>query len=138
MDIGIMGSAFVAQTVGGKLLDLGHTVTISSRDASQSKDRGEVGTLPSADDWAAAQRADGAAAAAGSFAEAAAAGELVVNATAGAGSLAALELAGASNLRGKILIDLSNPPGVCRRACPCATPTRSANRSRPHCPRRAW
>ncbi len=109
MDIGIIGSATVAQTVGGKLLDLGHTVTISSRDTSRSKDRGEMGTLPSADRWVAEQRAEGADAAAGSFAEAAAAGELVINATTGAGSLEALELAGASNLRGKILIDLSNP-----------------------------
>jgi len=109
MDIGIIGSSTVAQTVGGKLLDLGHTVTISSRDTSQGKDRGAMGKLPSADEWVAAQRADGAAAAAGSFAAAAAAGELVINATAGAGSLEALELAGASNLRGKILIDLSNP-----------------------------
>jgi predicted dinucleotide-binding enzyme len=109
MDIGIIGSGQVAQIVGGKLLDLGHTVTVSSRDTSQSKDRGEWGKLPSADEWAAAQRADGAAAAAGSFAAAAAAGELVINATAGTGSLPALELAGASNLRGKILVDLSNP-----------------------------
>jgi len=109
MDIGIIGSGRVAQTVGGKLLDLGHTVTISSRDTSRAKDLGAMGKLPSADEWAAAQRADGADAAAGSFAQAAAAGELAINATAGAGSLAALALAGASNLRGKILIDLANP-----------------------------
>jgi predicted dinucleotide-binding enzyme len=109
MDIGIIGSGRVAQTVGGKLLDLGHTVTISSRDTSKSKDLGAMGALPSADEWVAAQRADGAAAAAGSFAAAAAAGELVINATAGSGSLEAIELAGARNLRGKILIDLANP-----------------------------
>ncbi|MEI6727871.1 MAG: NAD(P)-binding domain-containing protein [Actinomycetes bacterium] len=109
MDIGIIGSGQVAQIVGGKLLDLGHTVTLSSRDTSQGKDRGEWGKLPSADEWVAAQRAEGADAAAGSFAQAAAAGELVINATAGGGSLAALEAAGASNLRGKILIDLANP-----------------------------
>ena len=109
MDIGIIGSGGVARTLASKLLDLGHTVTISSRDTSKAKDLGQMGTLPSADEWVAAQRADGAAAAAGSFAEAAAAGELVINAAAGAGVLEALELAGASNLHGKIVIDLSNP-----------------------------
>ena len=57
MDIGIIGSGQVAQTLGGKFLDLGHSVTISSRDSSQAKDRGEWGVIPSAEDWAAAQRA---------------------------------------------------------------------------------
>ena len=109
MDIGIIGSGQVAQTLGGKFLDLGHSVTISSRDTGQAKDLGERGVIPGAAEWAAAQRAEGADAAAGSFAAAAAAGELIVNATAGASSLAALGLAGVEHLRGKILIDLANP-----------------------------
>jgi len=109
MDIGIIGSGQVAQTLGGKFLDLGHSVTISSRDTGQAKDLGEQGVIPSAAEWAAARRTTGADAAAGSFAAAAAGGELIVNATAGAASLAALGLAGAENLRGKILIDLANP-----------------------------
>ena len=121
MDIGIIGSGQVAQTLGGKFLDLGHSVTISSRDTGRSKDRGEWGVIPSADDWAAAQRAEGAAAAAGSFAAAAVAGELIVNATAGASSLAALELAGAEHLRGKILIDLANPLDFSRGMPPSLT-----------------
>jgi predicted dinucleotide-binding enzyme len=45
----------------------------------------------------------------GSPAEAAAHGEVVINATNGAGALAALQLGGADNLSGKILIDISNP-----------------------------
>ena len=109
MDIGIIGSGQVARTLGGKFLDLGHSVTISSRDTGQAKDLGEQGVIPSAAEWAAARRITGADAAAGSFAAAAAAGELIVNATAGASSLAALGLAGAERLRGKILIDLANP-----------------------------
>src|SRR5450756_2244192 len=121
MDIGIIGSGQVAQTLGGKFLDLGHSVTISSRDPSQPKDRGELGVIPSADEWAAAQRAEGAAAAAGSFAAAALAGDLVVNATAGASSLAALELAGAEHLRGKVLIDLANPLDFSRGMPPSLT-----------------
>ena len=45
----------------------------------------------------------------GTLAEAAAFGEIVVNATPGAASLEALEAAGAENLAGKTLWDISNP-----------------------------
>ncbi|HEY5169924.1 MAG TPA: NAD(P)-binding domain-containing protein, partial [Thermoleophilia bacterium] len=67
MDIGIIGSGRVAQTLATKLLELGHSVTISSRDTTKAKDLGEWGTLPSAEQFAAAQRELGGAAAAGSF-----------------------------------------------------------------------
>jgi hypothetical protein len=109
MDIGIIGSATVAQTLGGKFLELGHAVTISSRDANRKKDLGERGTLPGAEEWAEARRGEGAEATAGSFAAAAAFGEVLFNCTAGSASLAALELAGAESLGGKILVDVSNP-----------------------------
>ena len=45
----------------------------------------------------------------GSFEEAAAFGEIVINATHGGSSIAALKLAGAKNLAGKILVDIANP-----------------------------
>jgi predicted dinucleotide-binding enzyme len=45
----------------------------------------------------------------GTFADAAGFGEVLVNATAGTASLEALEAAGAENLAGKVLIDVSNP-----------------------------
>lgn len=45
----------------------------------------------------------------GVFEEAATNSELVVNATSGEGSLDALRSAGAANLSGKVLIDISNP-----------------------------
>jgi predicted dinucleotide-binding enzyme len=108
MDIGIIGSSTVAQTLATKLLELGHDVMISSRDTSRAKDRGDRGTLPSADDFAAAQRELGRHAAAGSFADASAHGAVVINATAGGHSLEALEAAGGSNLAGKILVDVAN------------------------------
>jgi predicted dinucleotide-binding enzyme len=109
MKIGIIGSSTVAQTLATKLVEVGHSVTISSRDTSKAKDRGPMGVLPSADDWAAEQRARGYEAAAAGFADTAASGELLINATAGTGSLPALRAAGADNLRGKILVDVSNP-----------------------------
>lgn len=108
MKIGIIGSGSVAQILAGKLAAAGHAVTISSRDITKAKES-SLGPIPSADDWAAEARAKGLEATAGSFAEAAVAGELIINATPGGGSLEALQAAGAENLRGKILVDLSNP-----------------------------
>jgi hypothetical protein len=96
MRFGILGTGVVGQTVGGKLVQLGHEVKMGSREAGNEK----------AVAWAAAA---GEGASEGSFADAAAHGEIVVNATAGAASLAALQAAGADNLRGKVLIDVANP-----------------------------
>jgi predicted dinucleotide-binding enzyme len=109
MDIGIIGSSTVAQTLGGKLAEVGHAVTLGSRDTTRAHETG-WGTVPSADDWAAAQRREGREARSASFAEAAAHGvDLVINATEGVHSLEALEAAGRDNLAGKILMDVSNP-----------------------------
>ena len=109
MDIGIIGSGRVAQTLAAKLLELGNRVTVSSRDTTRGEGPRDVGHLPSADAFAAAQRELGRDAAAGSFADAAAAGEVVINATAGGHSLEALAAAGADHLAGKILVDVANP-----------------------------
>ncbi len=94
MKFGVLGSGMVGQAISGKLVALGHDVVVGTRDTGKLAE------------WLAGP---GRGARAGSFAEAAAHGEMVVNATAGSGSLAALALAGADNLRGKVLIDISNP-----------------------------
>jgi predicted dinucleotide-binding enzyme len=86
----------VGQAIAGKLVELGHEVTMGSRKAGNEK----------AVAWA-AEAGDGASE--GSFADAAAFGEVMVNATAGEASLAALEAAGSDNLAGKVLIDAANP-----------------------------
>lgn len=98
MKIGVFGTGVVGQTVAGKFADLGHSVQVGTRDVAKT--------------------------AQGSFAQwhgahpdielvpmkqAAIHGEILVNATSGLGSLDALRLAGAENLKGKILIDISNP-----------------------------
>jgi 8-hydroxy-5-deazaflavin:NADPH oxidoreductase len=85
----------VGQTIGGKLVAIGHEVRMGSRQAGNEK----------ALAWVAEA---GEAASEGSFADAASFGEIVVNATAGAHSLEALEAAGAENLDGKVLIDVAN------------------------------
>ena len=96
MHVGVIGTGVVGQVVGGKLVSLGHEVMMGSRRAGNEK----------AVAWAAAA---GERASQGSFADAAAFGELLINATAGMVSLEALRAAGAANLAGKVLIDISNP-----------------------------
>jgi predicted dinucleotide-binding enzyme len=96
MRIGVLGTGMVGHALASRLVETGHDVVMGSRDAANEK----------AVAWAAAQQARGAA---GTFAEAAAHGEVVLNATGGAVSLDVLRLAGADNLAGKVLIDVSNP-----------------------------
>ena len=96
MRIGVLGTGMVGQTLATKLVAVGHDVLMGSRDAAN----------PKAAEWATSTKGHGRA---GTFAEAAEHAEVVVNATAGQASLAALELAGADNLAGKVLIDVANP-----------------------------
>lgn len=96
MNIGVLGSGMVGQTIGSKLVQLGHHVMMGSRDAAN----------PKAIVWA---KDEGRGASFGTFANAADFGEIVFNCTLGSASLEALHQAGAENLRDKILIDTSNP-----------------------------
>lgn len=95
MRIGVLGTGIVGQTLGRRLVGLGHEVKMGSRAAGNEK----------AVAWA-AEAGEGASE--GSFADAAGFGELIVNATAGGASLDALTAAGADNLAGKVLLDVAN------------------------------
>jgi predicted dinucleotide-binding enzyme len=98
MNIGVLGTGIVARTLGRRLVELGHSVALGSRDPNH----------PAAAEWLqSVGTARGARA--GTFADAAAHGALLINATSGAGSIAALRLAGERNLHGKVLIDVANP-----------------------------
>ena len=108
MKIGIIGSGIVGQTLGGKLLEVGNEVMISSRDTSRAKDSGRF-KLPSVDQWVKDRRAKGQKASGGSFRDAARFGEVVINATPGKISVEALKTAGRENLKGKVLVELANP-----------------------------
>jgi predicted dinucleotide-binding enzyme len=81
MNIGVLGTGMVGRTIAGKLAELGHDVRVGSRQASDD---------------------------AVTFADAAAHGEIVFNCTNGAASLDALTAAGADNLDGKVLVDVTN------------------------------
>ena len=96
MKIAVLGTGMVGETLGSKLIQLGHEVIMGSRSKNNDK----------ASAWV---QKSGALASQGSFADAAAAGELVLNCTLGSASIEALTQAGEDNLAGKILWDLSNP-----------------------------
>src|SRR3954447_3496086 len=82
MQVGILGAGPVGQTLATKLRELGHEISIGTRTPRE----GAV-----------------------SYSEAARDAELLINATGGTASLEALASAGAENLTGKGLIDVSNP-----------------------------
>lgn len=96
MQIGILGSGVTGQTLGSKLVQLGHEVMLGSREEAK----------PSSVAWA---RDAGQHALYGTFMNAASFGEVLLNCTLGMASLDALQTAGAENLKGKILIDTANP-----------------------------
>jgi len=107
MKIGIIGTGVVGRSVGAALGGLGHETMLGTRDLKQTMERTGQDAYgnPPFSEWIGDSRG----VKVGTFAEAAAHGELVVNATEGAHSIEALKLSGEANLRGKILIDLSNP-----------------------------
>jgi predicted dinucleotide-binding enzyme len=81
MQVGILGAGPVGQTLATKLRELGHDVSIGTRTPRE----GAV-----------------------SYSDAARDADLLINATGGTASLEALASAGAENLAGKVLIDVSN------------------------------
>lgn len=107
MNIAILGTGSVGQTIGAKLAELGHTVMIGTRSVRETLARTQPDQYgnPPFKDWLAQHPAIRL----GSYTEAAAHGEVVFNCTAGTGSLDALHAAGSENLNGKILLDLANP-----------------------------
>ncbi|MFZ4546017.1 MAG: NADPH-dependent F420 reductase [Bacteroidales bacterium] len=94
--IAILGTGIVGNTIGSKLVSLGHTVMMGSR--SENNEKAHV--------WA---ENNGTQASYGTFLDAAASAEIIFNCTSGQVSLEALQLAGRENLQGKILVDLANP-----------------------------
>lgn len=96
MKIGILGTGMVGQAIATKMIQLGHTVMMGSRSGKHEK----------AEAWIAA---NGPSASQGTFAETASYGEIIFNCTKGEITLEVIKQAGAENLKGKILADVTNP-----------------------------
>ena len=107
MNIAVLGTGTVGRAIAGRLHELGHAVTVGTRDPQATLARTEpdaMGIAPFT-----AWHADHPEVALVTHADAAAGAELVVLATSGTTALEVLGLAGAANLAGKPLVDISNP-----------------------------
>lgn len=107
MRVAVLGTGMVGQAVAGRFDELGHEVYVGTRDPVATMIRTEPDHLgnqpfPTWHELHPDARL-------ATYADAAAAAELVVNATPGTASMEVLEAAGAENLDGKVLIDISNP-----------------------------
>ena len=107
MKIAVLGTGMVGQAIAARLSGQGHDVTIGTRDPQATLARTGPDGMgnPPFSAWA----EDHAQVNLATLSEAAAGAELVVNATNGSGAMPALEQAGAENLAGKVLVDISNP-----------------------------
>jgi 8-hydroxy-5-deazaflavin:NADPH oxidoreductase len=107
MHIGILGTGIVGQTLGLRLVQLGHPVMLGTRDPAQLDE--PKGRGPDARTLRAWLALAGSAASVGTFRDAAASGELVITALSGVVSLEVLQTVGEAHLNGKTLLDTSNP-----------------------------
>lgn len=92
--VGVLGSGSVAQILAAGFVKYGYQVKMGTREPAKLKD------------FAAKE---GASLSVGSFADAAAFGDIVVLAVKGTAARSAMEAAGISNLKGKVVIDPTNP-----------------------------
>ncbi|MBL8911499.1 MAG: NAD(P)-binding domain-containing protein [Archangium sp.] len=96
MRVAVFGTGTVGETLGRKLIEVGHDVMMGSRSASNEKALAWV-------------KKAGSKASAGTFSDAAKYGQLIVNATLGTATIEVFKAAGADNTAGKPVIDISNP-----------------------------
>jgi predicted dinucleotide-binding enzyme len=94
MKYGVLGTGMVGLAISNRLAELGHEVMIGTREPSKSGDK---------------LKSKSKVVRVGTFAECASFAEIIFNATNGAASLDVLNMAGESNLKGKVLVDISNP-----------------------------
>ena len=99
MELAVLGTGSAGRAIAARLAELGHQVSIGTRDPDATQARADYA------EWAGDHRQVRLA----TYAAAAAAADVVLHVTNGASALDVLAQAGADNLDGKILIDVSNP-----------------------------
>ena len=107
MRIAVLGTGMVGLALAARFTELGHTVTVGTRDPQGTLER--VGSDAMGNPAYAVWAGEHDQVALATYADAAAGAELVVNATSGAATVAVLDAAGEDNLAGKVVLDISNP-----------------------------
>jgi 8-hydroxy-5-deazaflavin:NADPH oxidoreductase len=107
MNITVLGTGIVGQVIAAKLAELGHTVTIGTRDVEKTLARNTKDGMgnPPFGEWYEKNKSKIKLA---SYDKAATSSELLFNCTSGQASVEAIKGLG-NNISGKILIDVSNP-----------------------------
>jgi 8-hydroxy-5-deazaflavin:NADPH oxidoreductase len=107
MNIAVLGTGSVGQTLSAKLVQLGHKVVMGTRKVGEAQSRTTKDGYgnPGIGEWIKSNPAVKLA----TFAEAIAFGQLIINATMGGKSIAALKAGKSGDLAGKIIVDLANP-----------------------------
>lgn len=108
MNIAVFGTGVVGQVIAARLSGLGHSVTMGTRDVEKTLTRPGKDALgnPPFGEWYKQQNNKIKLA---TYREAASTAEVIFNCTHGQGSVEALNFAGKENLKGKLLMDISNP-----------------------------
>ena len=103
----VLGTGMVGQTIASRLLELGHKVTMGTRNPEETKQRTEPNQMTgkSFSDWYKEHEA----VSLKSFSESVVDAELIINATSGKAAIEVLEKVGKKNLDGKVLLDIANP-----------------------------
>lgn len=119
MKIAVIGTGGVGRTLAAALAENGHEIVIGTRSVEDTLATTESDSLgnPPYSIW----QEDHQDIRLLSFAEAGAHGEVVVNATNGANSLEALDVVGAENLGGKVLLDVALPLDLSKGMPPTLT-----------------
>ena len=116
MKIAVLGTGNVGDTIGSRLIELGHEVKMGSRTANNEKAMAFATKHPGK-------------ASVGTFADAASFGEILFNCTAGMASIDALKMAGDENIKGKIIVDIANPLDFSKGMPPSLAPALSNTHS---------
>lgn len=106
MKIAVLGTGMVGRAVAGRLSELGHDVTIGTRDPNATTARTDTDWMGNGpfSEWSTEHPEVGLA----TFADAASGAELVVNALSGAATLSVLASV-AEHLIGTVVLDIANP-----------------------------
>jgi predicted dinucleotide-binding enzyme len=120
MNIAVLGTGIVGQTLSVKIKDLGHNVLMGTRNVSQAQNRTTRDGYgnPGVGEWIKSNPGIKLA----TFADAIAFGQIIINATQGGKSVETLKAANPGDLDGKIIIDIANPLDFTRGMPPLLMP----------------